>query len=101
MRRQIEPELSQGLVKLSSVDRPAAVRVKMTENPLPILDVFPESRELVEGNRSATIGIEDGHEQFDGVEIERRPISVHESLLKFMRRDAAAPICIDRREPLP
>jgi len=101
LRGQVEPELGESLRELLAVDGPAPIAIEMPEHPLPVLDVLPETGELVESDRSAPIRVEDRHEELDGVEVERRPISIDERLLQLMRRDASTAIGVDRGEPLP
>ena len=53
----------------------------MAEDALPVFDVLPQAGELVEADRPAAVGVEDVHEQLDGVEVERTPVSVDERAL--------------------
>ena len=46
LRGQVISELSEGGLKLRAVDRTGVILVEVLEDTLPILDVFPESREL-------------------------------------------------------
>lgn len=76
-------------MKFCTVDRTGLIPVEVLEDTLPVLDVFPESRELrrkcersgkgdflgvrtnfVESDGSAAVGIENGHQEFASVEIE-------------------------------
>jgi len=101
LRGEVEPELAQGRAELSSVDGAAAIAVKVPEDALPVLDVLPQTGELVERDRPAAIRVEYGHEELDGVEIEGRPVAVDESLLELVGGDVSAAIGIDGAEPLP
>ena len=51
------PELRERLVQLGAVDRARAVAVKVAEDVLPILDVFPQACELVEADCPAPVRI--------------------------------------------
>ena len=46
MGREVVPELTEGGVQLLTVDGARTVTIKVSEDVLPILDVFPESSEL-------------------------------------------------------
>jgi len=41
MWRQIEAELIERLSELSPIDRAATILIEVSEDPLPVLDVFP------------------------------------------------------------
>jgi len=73
---QVVSELGEGVTKFTAIYRPRAITVEMLENILPVLDIFPQTRELVETDGSAAVGIEDRHQKFDSVKVERGPISI-------------------------
>ena len=62
LRREVVAELAEGLVELLSIDRARIVPVEVTVYVLPVLDVLPESRELVETNRPTAIGVLQGRQ---------------------------------------
>jgi len=101
LRGQVISKLFEGGLKLCAVDRTGAVLVEVLEDTLPILDVFPESREFIESDGSTAVGIEYRHQELDSVKIEGSPISVDQGLLKFGDTDVARSVGVDGVEPLP
>ena len=55
--REVVSKLVEGLPELVGVDGARVVAVEVAINVLPVLDVFPQSRELVEADRPATIRV--------------------------------------------
>lgn len=76
LRGQIVSELLQSSLELCTVDRTRTVPVKVLEDILPVLDVLPESSKLIESDGPAAVGVKDGHQELDSIEIEWTPISI-------------------------
>ena len=57
LRREVVAKLAEGLMELLSIDRARVVPVEVTIYVLPVLDVLPQSCELVEADRPATIRV--------------------------------------------
>jgi len=57
----------------------------MAEHALPVLDVFPQTRKLVEGNGPAPVRIKDRHQELDGVQVEWTPIAIDQRTLQLLR----------------
>ena len=57
MWRQVVSELLECLLKLLSVYRARVVSVEVLEDALPVLDVLPQARELVEADRPAPVSV--------------------------------------------
>ena len=55
--REVVPELVQGLLEFLPVDRARAVPVEVPVHVLPVLDVLPQPRELVEPDRPAPVRV--------------------------------------------
>ena len=55
--REVVAELLQRIGELLPVDRARAVTVEVAEDVLPVLDVLPQARELVEPDRSAPVRV--------------------------------------------
>jgi len=70
------PELGHGLREFHSVNGAGVVSIKVFEDTLPILDITPETRKLVEANGARTISVEDAHEHLDGIKVKWCPVAV-------------------------
>ena len=57
MRGEVIAELAERLVQLVGVDRTGTVAVKVAVDVLPVLDVLPQARELVEADRPAPVSV--------------------------------------------
>ena len=57
LRREVVAKLAEGLVELLSIDRARVVPVEVTIYVLPVLDVLPQPRKLVEPDRSAPVRV--------------------------------------------
>lgn len=57
--RQVVSKLSESVAKFCTVNSSGTITVEMSEDVLPVLDILPQTRELVETDRSATVCIED------------------------------------------
>ena len=73
----------------------------MSEDALPILNVLPKSRKLVEADLSAAVDVEHAHEHLDGIQVKGSPVAVDECLTEFLRVDLATVVAVDGNEPLP
>jgi len=73
----------------------------MLEHVLPIGNVLPEARELIEVNRPSPVGIEGSHQHLDRIQIEVSPIPVHKRSLELIHTNVARLISVDRLEPRP
>ena len=54
---EVVPELSESFPQFATVDGTRAVSVKVLEDVLPVLDVLPETSELVEPDSSTSVNI--------------------------------------------
>ena len=57
MWREVVSKLVEGLPELIGVDGARVVAVEVAVDVLPVLDVLPQSRELVEADRPAAIRV--------------------------------------------
>lgn len=82
-RGKVVAELAERPGHLILVDRSRPISIEVVENALPVLDVFPEARELVEAYGTISICIEDRHKELDGVNVERSPIAIQQGSVQF------------------